>query len=95
MAVEPDGKRAMARRSAHEGSAQAPRTFIGVAHPNIQQLPKRPTILQDSSGREISVHVRDAFKADDGWTLLSADYSQLEMRLMAFMSGDPRLRQVR
>ena len=34
------------------------------------------------------VDIRAAFEASDGYVLLSADYAQLELRLMAFLSRD-------
>lgn len=49
-------------------------------NPNLQNIPVRT-----DDGREI----RRAFVADKGCLLLSADYSQIELRLMADISGDP------
>lgn len=48
--------------------------------PNLQNIPVR-----DNEGREI----RRAFIADPGCLFLSADYSQIELRLMADFSNDP------
>lgn len=48
--------------------------------PNLQNIPVR-----DDEGREI----RRAFIPDPGCLFLSADYSQIELRLMADFSGDP------
>lgn len=51
-------------------------------NPNIQNIPIRTAL-----GREI----RRAFVADPGWTLVSCDYSQIELRVIAHLSGDPVL----
>ena len=48
------------------------------ARPNLQQLPKNPW-----NG------VRDAVRVPDGFVLIQADWSQVELRLTAWMSGDP------
>ncbi|MBM3420274.1 MAG: DNA polymerase I, partial [Bacteroidetes bacterium] len=48
-------------------------------NPNMQNIPVR-----DEAGREI----RKAFVPADGFIYLSADYSQIELRLMAHLSGD-------
>jgi DNA polymerase-1 len=50
--------------------------------PNMQNIPIRTAL-----GREI----RSAFVAPPGHVILSADYSQVELRLLAHLSGDPKL----
>ncbi|MDR3723751.1 MAG: DNA polymerase I [Terracidiphilus sp.] len=55
---------------------------LSSTNPNLQNIPVRTEL-----GREI----RAAFVASEGTRLLSADYSQIELRLLAHYSGDPLL----
>jgi len=52
--------------------------------PNLQNIPVRSTL-----GKE----VRDAFIAKDGYKLVSIDYSQIELRLLAHFSQDAALKE--
>ncbi len=56
---------------------------LSSVNPNLQNIPVRTEL-----GREI----RAAFTAAEGTQLLSADYSQIELRLLAHFSGDPLLK---
>ena len=47
--------------------------------PNLQNIPVRG---------EMGAQIRQAFVAEPGWVFLSADYSQMELRLLAHFSGD-------
>ncbi|MBI2038787.1 MAG: hypothetical protein HYT22_00685 [Candidatus Niyogibacteria bacterium] len=53
-------------------------------NPNLQNIPIRTEL-----GRE----VRKAFVAPIGWTLVAADYSQIELRIAAILSDDPILKE--
>ena len=55
---------------------------LSSSNPNLQNIPMRTAL-----GREI----RAAFIPRDGWKLLTADYSQIELRLLAHFSDDPLL----
>jgi DNA polymerase-1 len=55
---------------------------LSSSDPNLQNIPFRTPL-----GRE----VRRAFVPRPGWKLVSADYSQIELRIMAHLSGDEAL----
>ena len=66
--------------SYHQGSVATGR--ISSSDPNLQNIPVRT-----EEGRRI----RQAFIAPPGWKVLAADYSQIELRIMAHLSGDEGL----
>jgi DNA polymerase-1 len=55
---------------------------LSSSNPNLQNIP-----IRTEEGREI----RSAFVPEQGWHLVVADYSQIELRLLAHMSGDKLL----
>jgi DNA polymerase-1 len=55
---------------------------LSSSKPNLQNIPIRD---------ENSSRVREAFVAREGFEFISADYSQIELRLVAHMSDDPML----
>jgi DNA polymerase I len=57
---------------------------LSTSNPNLQSIPIRTEL-----GREI----RSAFVAEPGHKLVSADYSQIELRILAHVSGEPKLRE--
>jgi len=59
---------------------------LSCSDPNLQNIP----IRSDEGGQ-----IRRAFiPGEPGWVLLSADYSQIELRILAHLSGDAALREV-
>jgi DNA polymerase-1 len=50
--------------------------------PNLQNIPIKT---------ELGQLMRTAFVADDGWKLISADYSQIDLRCVAHVSGDKKM----
>lgn len=66
--------------SYHQGSVVTGR--ISSSDPNLQNIPVRT-----EEGRRI----RQAFIAPPGWKVMAADYSQIELRIMAHLSGDEGL----
>ena len=55
---------------------------LSSSNPNLQNIP---------IGEEFGLRIRSAFVAEPGWMLIAADYSQIELRVLAHMSGDPLL----
>ena len=53
---------------------------LSSSDPNLQNIPIR---------RELGRDIRRGFVPQRGWRLLAADYSQIELRLLAHLSGDP------
>ena len=66
----------------HYHQAVAATGRLSSSDPNLQNIP-----IRTPEGRRI----RKAFVAPEGSVLLAADYSQIELRIMAHLSGDERL----
>ncbi|MFH7467720.1 DNA polymerase, partial [Pseudomonas syringae group genomosp. 7] len=76
--VNPDTGRV--HTSYHQSGAATGR--LSSSDPNLQNIP-----IRTEDGRRI----RRAFIAPEGFQLLAADYSQIELRIMAHLSEDPGL----
>src|SRR4051794_14368064 len=57
---------------------------LSTTNPNLQAIPIRT---------ELGKEIRSAFVPETGARLLSADYSQIELRILAHVSGEPKLRE--
>ena len=66
----------------HYAQAVAVTGRLSSNDPNLQNIP-----IRTPEGRR----VREAFVAPAGWQIASADYSQIELRIMAHLSGDAAL----
>jgi len=55
---------------------------LSSSNPNLQNIPVRT---------EFSRRIRQAFLPQQGWRLISADYSQIELRILAHLSGEEAL----
>lgn len=75
-----DSKTGRLHTSFHQAAASTGR--LSSSNPNLQNIPVRADL-----GRKI----RGAFIPDEGWWFISADYSQVELRIVAHLSGDARL----
>lgn len=58
---------------------------LACQNPNLQNLPVRT-----KEGRKI----RSAFESSDGWSLISADYSQIELVILAYLAHDQHMLEI-
>uniref|UniRef100_A0A8C6HSM1 DNA-directed DNA polymerase n=1 Tax=Mus spicilegus TaxID=10103 RepID=A0A8C6HSM1_MUSSI len=70
---------------------------LSAKHPNIQGISKHPIQISkpwNFKGKEeetVTISPRTLFVSSEGHTFLAADFSQIELRILAHLSGDPEL----
>ncbi|KAM4854233.1 LOW QUALITY PROTEIN: DNA polymerase nu [Thomomys bottae] len=73
---------------------------LSAKHPNIQGISKhpiqitKPQNVKDHADEEegsLTISPRSLFVSSEGCTFLAADFSQIELRILAHLSGDPEL----
>ncbi|NP_001276733.1 DNA polymerase nu isoform 3 [Mus musculus] len=70
---------------------------LSAKHPNIQGISKHPIKISkpwNFKGKEeetVTISPRTLFVSSEGHTFLAADFSQIELRILAHLSGDPEL----
>ncbi|HEX6824927.1 MAG TPA: DNA polymerase, partial [Nitrospiraceae bacterium] len=90
---------ALARKRQSDGRVRTSLNIHGTetgrlssSKPNLQNISRPPDDLSYDSIRDINI--RKAFYAPEGHVILSADYSQAELRFAALLSADPHLLEV-
>ncbi|TPX37004.1 DNA-directed DNA polymerase [Synchytrium microbalum] len=64
---------------------------VTTKNPNLQNIPHPRSLVDIGFGQGNLVNIRNAFRASPGHILVSSDYSQLELRIIAHMSADRKL----
>ncbi|HVT75151.1 MAG TPA: DNA polymerase [Candidatus Paceibacterota bacterium] len=73
-----------------DGAGRVHPTFIQTGAVTGRMATKDPSIQNIPNRTELGRRIRDAFVAEKGWKLVAFDYSQIELRIAAFLSKDER-----
>ena len=65
---------------------------VATRDPNLQNLPNSALEVEDEHGDKIAINIRSAFKAREGFEFVGADYSQIEMKVLAHVTQDKELK---
>lgn len=91
--------------STHWDQTSAATGRLSSHSPNIQAIPKTASSISVSAGKDkecivgytdpgeknVDIFARDSFISHDGWSFLSADFQQIELRLLAHLANDSTL----
>ncbi|MEK7607693.1 MAG: DNA polymerase [Patescibacteria group bacterium] len=66
-------------------------TFIQSGSTTGRMATENPSIQNIPNKTDLGRRIRNAFIAEKGWKIVSFDYSQIELRIAAFLSGDKKL----
>ncbi|XP_049799733.1 DNA polymerase nu-like [Schistocerca nitens] len=67
---------------------------ITSSNPNLQAIPKQPVVLKILPFEDNILLLRSPYHTRDGYTLLSADFQHIELRMLAHLSKDPLLKEI-
>ncbi len=77
-----------------DGSGRLRTTFVQTGTTTGRLSSREPNLQNIPVKSELGRRIRSAFVAKKGHTLVAFDYSQIELRLAAFLSGDEKLREI-
>jgi len=85
--------RVLPRKIGADGRVHTKLSLARVPHSG-RLASSNPNLLAQPVRTEDGARIRDGFVAEKGWKLVSFDYSQIEMRIMAHLSQDPSMLEI-
>ncbi len=79
------------REAAQPDSNRIHATFQQTAGQSGRLITTQPDLQRTPIRGEDGIRIREAFVPEDGWVFISADWSQIELRVLAHISEDPEL----